>query len=287
MRAWQIGRVNYRHAYHAGGFADVLKHAILALVIAHLRKKETPFCVLDTHAGAGRYDLAADEPTRTGEWRAGVGRLVDARESEELAGYLAALRAANPAWPRLRVYPGSPAIARHLLRPQDRLIAVELHPEDSRLLRRAMAGDRRVAVHAGDGYEALKAHLPPKERRGLVLIDPPFEDRHEFQRLGRGLAEAVRRWPGGIFLVWYPIKASGPVERFRAEIAGLGRPALAAEMLIHPLDDPERLNGAGIAILHPPWKLDTALDALLPLLAARLEAKGGAQLLRLAGEAVV
>lgn len=276
--------MNYRHAFHAGGFADVVKHALLAILIAHLRQKETPFCVLDTHAGAGRYDLAGDEARRTGEADEGIKRLAAAPGADgmaELAPFLASLRALNPDWPTVRVYPGSPLVARAMLRPQDRLVAVELHPEEGRALKRLFASDRQVAVHLADGYTALKAHLPPKERRGLILIDPPFEQPDEFRQLTRALPEALHRFRTGVFAVWYPIKAPGPVERFRAEVAGLGRPALAAELYRFPPDDPERLNGTGLVVVNPPWKLEQALGRLLPFLGECLGARGEARVLEL------
>ncbi len=180
----------------------------------------------------------------------------------------------NPAWPTLRFYPGSPRIARSLLRPGDRLALVELHPEDVRLLRREFRGDEQVGVHAGDAYTALKALLPPPERRGLVLIDPPFEVTDEFQRIAKGLGQALRRWPTGIYGVWYPIKATEPIERFLGEIAALGRPCFTAEFFRQPPTDPERLNGCGLLLLNPPWKLDQALTDLLPILADRLGTTG-------------
>ncbi len=271
--------MNYRHAYHAGNFADVVKHALLTLVLAHLKKKETPFCVVDTHAGVGRYDLAGTEAGKTGEYRDGIQRLLESGPGPALlADYLAAVAAVNGGGPRLRFYPGSPRIARFLLRPQDRLALVELHPTDAAALKREFAGDRQVGVHVQDAYTALKALLPPKERRGLVLIDPPFEAKDEFRRIVTGLTEACKRWPTGIFGVWYPIKAPDPVDRFLGEMAGLGRPCLAAHLFRFPADGPERLNGCGLAIINPPWKLDEALAGLLPVLAERLAATGGTEL---------
>jgi len=275
--------MNYRHAFHAGGFADVVKHAILALLLTHLRQKETPFCVLDTHAGAGCYDLAADAAQRTGEAQDGIHRLIDGGVAQlpALEPFVAGLRTANAAWPRLRIYPGSPLIARSMLRSHDRLIAVELHPEEARALKRLFAHDRQVAVHEADGYAALKSHLPPKERRGLVLIDPPFEQMDEFRRMTRALPDALHRFRNGIFALWYPIKAAGPVEQFRAEIAGLGRPALAAEVYRFRPDDPMRLNGTGLIVVNPPWKLDETLESLLPILAQRLGARGETRVVQL------
>jgi 23S rRNA (adenine2030-N6)-methyltransferase len=280
---WHLAAMNYRHAFHAGGFADVVKHALLVQLILHLRKKETPFCVLDTHAGVGRYDLAADEAARTGEAEDGVLRLIgsDTPPAPALADYLDCLKSANPSWPALRIYPGSPAIARAMLRPQDRLVAVELHPEDSRALKRVFAGDRQVSVHEGDGYLALRAHLPPRERRGLVLIDPPYEDRDEFKTLAKALPEAIARFRTGIFAIWYPIKDTGTVARFHAELAALGRPTLAAEFLRFRPDDPTRLNGTGLAIVNPPWQFDAAAREMLAALAERLGAAGGVRLLEL------
>ncbi len=270
--------MNYRHAFHAGNFADVVKHALLTLVLAHLKKKDAPFCVLDIHAGIGRYDLAGPEATKTGEYHEGIGRLLEAGPPPPLlADYLAAIAAINPGWPDLRFYPGSPRIARFLLRPQDRLALVELHPEDARTLKREFAGDRQVGVHLQDAYTALKALLPPKERRGLVLIDPPFEAKDEFHRIVKGAEEACRRWPTGIYGIWYPIKAQDPVERFLSEVANLGHPCLVAHLFRFPAETAERLNGSGLAILNPPWKLDEALAELLPGLAERLGATGGTE----------
>ena len=269
--------MNYRHAFHAGGFADVVKHALLVLLIEHLRKKETPFRVLDTHAGPGWYDLAGDEAARTGEAQDGVVRLLadPAPPPAALAAYIDCLKRANTSWPELRTYPGSPAVARMLLRPQDRLVAVELHPEDARLLKRAFAHDRQVAIHASDGYAALRAFLPPAERRGLVLIDPPYERPDENRSLARALADAVTRFRGGIFAVWYPIKDPAVVRRFHDELATLGRPTLAAEFMRFAPDDPTRLNGTGLAVINPPWQFDTGAKDILAALAERLGAAGG------------
>lgn len=263
--------MNYRHSYHAGNFADVVKHAVLALVLAHLKGKEAPFFVLDSHAGTGAYDLAAAPAEKTGEWRKGIGRLLaEASPPEELAEYLAAVRRLNPEG-GMRWYPGSPTLAALLTRPQDRLAFVELHPEDQAALKRRFAADRRVGIHLGDGYAALKGLLPPPERRGVVLIDPPFEAGDETTLLRRGLAEALRRWRGGIFLVWYPIKRRPVVERFHADLAMLGPPpTLVAEITVRNGGGDERLAGSGLAIINPPWRLDAALTTLLPRLAAIL-----------------
>jgi 23S rRNA (adenine2030-N6)-methyltransferase len=277
--------MNYRHAYHAGNFADVVKHVLLTLILVHLRKKEAPFCVIDTHAGAGRYDLAGPEAGRTGEFHDGIGRLLAAGHlPSQLDDYVAAVRAVNRRWPVLDSYPGSPRIARFLLRSADRLALVELHPDDAAALRRDFAGDRQVGVHHADAYVALKALLPPRERRGLVLIDPPFEVEGEFRRVCKGLHEALRRWPSGIYAVWYPIKTRPLVDRFLDEAATWGPPCLAAEMHRTPLDRPDRLNGCGLVVLNPPWQLDAALAEVLPVLAEVLDAQRGTDLRWLATE---
>ena len=272
--------MNYRHAYHAGNFADVVKHATLALLIERLKAKATPFCVLDTHAGIGRYDLSSTEAQKTGEFRDGILRLLEADPNKlpgELEPYLAVVRELNRGRPELRWYPGSPRLALDLLRPQDRLALLELHPEDARTLTGLFAGDRRVSIHNADGYVGLKAFLPPKERRGLVLVDPPFERKDEFTRLARGLRQAHRRWATGQYLLWYPIKGRGPVDLFHDELkaSGIAR-VLVAELLLRPPSDPERLNGCGLVLVNPPWRLDATLSSLLPKLATLFHAARGA-----------
>ncbi|MGE5505750.1 MAG: 23S rRNA (adenine(2030)-N(6))-methyltransferase RlmJ [Actinomycetota bacterium] len=267
--------MNYRHAFHAGNFADVVKHATVALMVSHLRLKDAGFFVLDTHAGLGAYDLAGGVADKTGEYKAGIARVLDATDPpDEVRPYLDAVRALNPDG-GLRHYPGSPALVRGLLRPQDRLAAVELHPEDFAALKARFARDRQVTAHHMDGYEALKAMLPPPERRGLVLVDPPFEAKDEFARMARGLKQALKRWPTGLYALWYPIKHREPVAAFHAALAAERLPkTLAAELLVHPDDNPFRLNGSGLVLVNPPWKLDEALARLLPWLSGVL-APGG------------
>ncbi|CAA7623458.1 23S rRNA (adenine(2030)-N(6))-methyltransferase RlmJ [Magnetospirillum sp. UT-4] len=263
--------MNYRHAYHAGNFSDVHKHAVLALILAHLVRKPAPIAYFDTHAGIGAYDLGSIQAEKTGEWRGGIGRvLAAAAPPEALAPYLAVVRDLNPEG-GLRFYPGSPAVAAALTRPGDRLALCELHPEDAAELRRAFAAERRAAIHAADGYGALKALLPPPERRGLVLIDPPFEVTDEFARMREGLRQALKRWATGVYALWYPIKARAPVERFLADLAMLGLPkTLVAELMIRGGDDPARLNGCAMAVVNPPFTLEPALQTLLPWLAGVL-----------------
>ncbi len=274
--------MNYRHAYHAGNFADVLKHAVLALVIDYLKRKEAPLRVIDTHAGAGRYALASEKAQKTGEWLGGIGRLLGKGAEplpqdvgERLRPYLDVVRGANPQG-RLQVYPGSPLIALALMRPQDTLIANELHPEELASLRAAIGGDRRAKAMALDAWVALKALLPPKERRGVVLIDPPFEEAGELERMVSGLAQSLARFATGVYIAWYPIKDPKPIRRFRAALAGLHAPKLLdVELRIESMSDPERLNGCGLVVVNPPYTLEGDLALILPHLSRRLEAHDG------------
>jgi 23S rRNA (adenine2030-N6)-methyltransferase len=269
--------MNYRHGYHAGNFADVVKHATMALILGYLKTKDKPFCVLDTHAGGGRYDLLAEAADKTGEWRNGIGRLWGrAGLPPELGPYLAAIRRLNRAGVgSLRWYPGSPRLARILLRPGDRLIATELHPVEAQALKREFAGDGQVLVKRMDGYQALKAFLPPAERRGLVLVDPPFEESDEFERLVKGLQEAHRRWAQGILALWYPIKGEAPIRTFHEAIVGTGmRRVVVAELLIRLALDPTRLNGCGLVLVNPPWMLAGDLERLLARLTDLLSESG-------------
>ena len=259
--------MNYRHAFHAGNFADVVKHAVLALLIERLKEKEAAFRVIDTHAGVGLYDLAGDQATRTGEWRQGIGRLLARKLDPALVAllkpYYAVIKIANGGGDLVR-YPGSPWIARELLRRQDRLTAVELHPEDAAALRDLFAGDQQVKTIALDGWLALGSFVPPKERRGLVLVDPPFEERDDFDKLVAGLKAAHRRWPAGIYALWYPVKDLVAIDRFRADLARAGIPRLLrAELLIRNRAAVGRFNGAGLIICNPPWQFEETLTVLL------------------------
>jgi 23S rRNA (adenine2030-N6)-methyltransferase len=261
--------VNYRHAFHAGNMADVFKHAVLVLLIEQLLQKDTAVCYLDTHAGLGRYDLTSEAAEKTGEFRAGIGRLLSGDVPPELARYAALVRAAQPASSSdLLVYPGSPALAQALLRPHDRLVLIELHPDDAAALRRAFRDDARVHVHHRDGYEALGAFVPPRERRGLVLIDPPFEEREELPALVATLVGAHRRWPTGQYAIWYPIKTRGALDRFHGALAESGlRKLLRVEFVPTP---EAALAGSGLVIVNPPWRIEARLCALLDQLAPAL-----------------
>ncbi|MBP2314425.1 23S rRNA (adenine(2030)-N(6))-methyltransferase RlmJ [Azospirillum soli] len=268
--------MNYRHIFHAGNPADVMKHAVLALILDRLCAKPTPFCVLDAHAGIGRYDLKSEPARKTLEYQDGIGRLFgNPLPHPALQPYLDAVAALNPDG-ALRWYPGSPRLARALMREQDRLVLNELHPDDWQTLKEEFAGDRRVSVQRTDAYQALKANLPPKEKRGLVLIDPPFEQPDEFARMAEGLKAAHKRWPTGVYALWYPIKERPAVWRFQEAVENTGiSKILMAELTWHPEDTHLRLNGSGLLIVNPPWTLDETLREMLPALHAALPSTGG------------
>ncbi len=264
--------MNYRHAFHAGNFADVLKHLVLTRVLTHLGLKSTPYRAIDTHAGLGFYDLAADEAGRTAEWVDGWGRLDDPfpqAVEELLAPYRAAV-AAVQARHGGTTYPGSPALIREALRADDQGVFVELHPEDHAVLRERFNGHARTKVLHLDGWTALNAMIPPPERRGVVLIDPPYEVPGEIDRLGAHLAKAVAKWPTGVFLAWYPIKNLAAVDRMVAVLDGaLPRPALRLDLMIDRPDD-TRLTGNGLIVVNPPWRLAEEAALFMPALAERL-----------------
>ncbi len=272
--------MNYRHVYHAGNFADVVKHAVLARLVEYLKRKDKAFRVIDTHAGLGGYDLSSAEAQKTGEWLGGIGRLVGAKLDPEaqalLAPYLDVVREINPAG-GVKAYPGSPLLVRRLLRRQDRLSAMELHPQDAARLKALFDGDIQTRVIELDGWLALGAHLPPKEKRGLVLVDPPFEEPGEFGRLADGLRRAHRRWPGGIYALWYPIKDRTAVAAFRRDLAQSGVPSILDVVLeTRPAFREARLDGCGLVVVNPPYTLEGELRILLPVLHRLLAVESGA-----------
>jgi len=263
--------MNYRHAYHAGNHADVFKHLVLSRLLALMSRKEQPFAYLDTHAGIGLYDLRGDQATRTGEFLEGIARLWQADDLPALtADYMGLVRDMNPDG-ELRYYPGSPEVARRLTRPQDRIQLNEKHPEDGALLKDNMRWDRRVAVHLGEGWHVPRALLPVPEKRAVMLIDPPFEQLDEMQRCAKALKEAVSRMRQTVAAIWYPVKDQRALKRFYQDLAGSGAPKLLrVELLVHPLNTPDSLNGSGLAIANPPWGLEEELRELLPWLAVKL-----------------
>jgi 23S rRNA (adenine2030-N6)-methyltransferase len=260
--------MNYRHAYHAGNFADVVKHIVLLGVLEALARKPKGFCYLDTHAGTGRYDLGAGPAQRTGEAASGVLALRAAGwQMPALAQrYLEIVGRDNGdkpgAW---RWYPGSPALAAYQLRPQDRAVLFELHPEDAKNLKRTFAGNRQVGVHEADGYRAVRPFLPPPEGRGVMLVDPPYEAPDEFKRVLDLLAVAQRAWRSGTFLLWYPIKDDVAVRRFQRRLIGTGIPKqLRIEMAQDGGEREEDLRGSGMIVVNPPWQLADLLRQTLP-----------------------
>jgi 23S rRNA (adenine2030-N6)-methyltransferase len=256
----------------------VFKHAVFTRILIHLREKSTPFRVIDTHAGAGVYDLFGPEANRSGEWRRGIGRLMNVNLTAGvralLAPYLNAVMSFNPT-PELRRYPGSPRLALNLMRAQDRLIACELEPNAAAALIRDLRSDQRAKVVALDGWTGLNAYVPPKERRGLVIIDPPYEERKEFVRAASSIESAHRKWQTGCFMLWYPIKArsdpDGLAKRIRR--TGIGKVLRAELLLMAP--HPDRLTGAGLIIISPPWTLESELGQILPALVSGLGQAAG------------
>ena len=281
--------MNYRHDFHAGGFADVIKHIVLVRMLAYLHEKPAAFRVIDTHAGAGVYDLTSDEARRGGESLTGIARIMQARFSEKteplLRPYLDIVRAFNPQRD-LVAYPGSPLIARAMLRPQDRMTACEVEPKARKRLIEALRRDTQARVVDLDGWTALPAFVPPNERRGLVLIDPSFEQKDEFERLAAGFTEAFAKWPSGSYLMWYPVKsrrATDGLARHVAEVAGAGKPAgkcLRLEFSVAPQAASPGLVSTGLLIVNPPWTLMGELKAILPELEKPL-GQGGAGRFRL------
>jgi 23S rRNA (adenine2030-N6)-methyltransferase len=279
--------VNYRHAFHAGNFSDVLKHAVLARILVHLKRKEAPFRFIDTHAGAGRYDLSGDEARRSPEWREGIARVLMARPpapvGELLRPYLQAV-GPHDAEGRPVAYPGSPAIAQTLMRAQDRIALCEANPDEREALIAALGRDRRLSIVSTDGYVALNAYLPPKERRGVILIDPPFEAPGEAGGVVHALERALRKWPTGAYVAWRPIRDARDDARFLNAVAALGAPnILRLELDIGPgpigAHGQEPLTRAGLLVVNPPHPLVGEARTLLPWLAQTLgRGEGGKQL---------
>lgn len=266
--------MNYRHAYHAGNFADVVKHVIVSRIVEYLKRKEQAFRVIDTHAGIGLYDLQGTEAGKTGEWQRGIDLLIKALDDNRLPApaqellqpYIEAVQSVNPQG-GLRHYPGSPLLVRHLMRKQDRLSALELHPQDAKRLAKLFAGDYQARIIELDGWLAPGAHLPPKEKRGMVLIDPPFEQAGDFERMVDALIKGHKRFAGGTFVLWYPIKDYRDVSRFHKMLKESAIPKIAAiDFSIRKPSSEPRLDGTGMVVVNPPYLLEEEMRILLPSL---------------------
>lgn len=272
--------MNYKHSFHAGSFADCVKHIALIALINSLKNKETPFCYIDTHAGIGYYDLESEMALKTKEYQGGIEKIIAIENPPALIKqFLDCVHTINnelshAKFASLRYYPGSPLIAKKLLRPKDRIIACELHPKEYQTLRQNFAGDKQVATHHLDGFLGLKAFLPPIEKRGLVLIDPPYEDPAEFTKIAQSLAIALKRWSNGVIGIWYPIKEKGPLLRFYRELKEkIAHPTFIMELSIYP-ELPNHLNGTGLAVINPPYKFDENIKNILPILWKALSING-------------
>jgi 23S rRNA (adenine2030-N6)-methyltransferase len=268
--------MNYRHAYHAGNFADVLKHVTLVQLLDYLGQKPAPYLFLETHAGRGAYPLGAAETQRAGEYRAGILRLLDApAPPPAVARYLGLVRDWGLRDGHLESYPGSPRLALACLRAEDRAAFCELDAREAAALRAEVRADGRAQVHERDGYEALGGLLPPREKRGLVLVDPPYEATDEFERLQAALVATHARWPLGMYAAWFPIKQGDAAGRFLQRMAGTGiRRQLVVELCVQRDDSPGGLNGSGLLLINPPWRLDAELRDSLAWLREQLAGPG-------------
>ncbi|MFD1696369.1 23S rRNA (adenine(2030)-N(6))-methyltransferase RlmJ [Roseibium aestuarii] len=260
--------MNYRHAYHVGNIGDVLKHAVLARLILHFQKKDKAFRILDTHAGIGRYDLGSEETLKTGEWQQGIGKVLAAdlspRAREILAPWLDVVRAENPDG-TLRIYPGSPLLARQMMRPQDRLTLTELHPADFKTLSDLFAGDHQVKTIHLDAWLAMGGFLPPKEKRGFVIIDPPFEKTDEFEQIAKAVIKGWSKWAGGTFAIWYPLKDRRAINRMHQDFKDAGiRDVLQLELRIARSAQDTAMMGSGMTLINPPFTLGDEMRDLLP-----------------------
>ncbi|WP_455482422.1 23S rRNA (adenine(2030)-N(6))-methyltransferase RlmJ [Bartonella sp. B35(2025)] len=276
--------MNYRHIYHAGNFADVFKHIIVTRIVEYLKRKEKAFRVIDTHAGIGIYDLSSLEAHKTGEWREGVQRLLSDPIPEDLNELLYpwynTIYTLNKGKKEIVFYPGSPVFIRQLLRKQDRLIAIELHCEDYKILARNFANDYQTKALHLDGWLSLNSHLPPKEKRGFILVDPPFEKPGEFSRLIEGLVKAYRRFPKGIYALWYPVKYEKEIKNFLYALYQTEIPKiLQLEMRIRKNSIPPTMNGSGMILINPPYILEEEMKKLNPFLITRLGQDKNAQII--------
>lgn len=272
--------MNYRHIYHAGNISDVFKHIIYSELLLKLREKDKPFCIIETHAGLGLYSFKAEESNKTKEYQKGVLTfLKNAQQDPDFSSYLRVIHSVNGSDEIIRNYPGSPVFGRFFLRKQDKMKLFELHSIDCKILSTLFAKEFRVKVFHGNGYQSLKSCLPPIEKRGLVFIDPPFEDKNEIIKIIDGLKEALKRFSYGIFAIWYPIKIKKNLEDFYNNISQLNLKKFLSEAIyiefdFYPEHIDERLNGCGMMIINPPWQIEDRLKKILPKLLHYLELEG-------------
>lgn len=259
--------LSYRHSFHAGNHADVLKHTVQSLIIESLKEKEKPLLYLDTHAGAGRYQLSGEHAERTGEYLEGIGLLWQRDDlPEEMAAYMSVIRHLNRSG-TLRYYPGSPLIARQLLRPQDKIHLTELHSSDYPLLRNEFQHDERAKTQRADGYQQLKSQLPPPSRRAFILIDPPYEMKSDYQQVVSSIQEGYKRFATGTYALWYPVVLRQQIKRLCKELESTGiKRILQIELAVRPDSDQRGMTGSGMLVINPPWKLDAQMRKVLPWL---------------------
>ncbi|MGL4487122.1 MAG: 23S rRNA (adenine(2030)-N(6))-methyltransferase RlmJ [Yersinia sp. (in: enterobacteria)] len=267
--------LSYRHSFHAGNHADVLKHTVQSLIIASLKEKEKPFLYLDTHAGAGRYQLSGEHAERTGEYLEGIGKLWQRDDlPDDLSPYMSVINYFNRS-EKLRYYPGSPLIARHLLREYDKIHLTELHSSDYPLLRNEFAKDERAKVQRADGYQQVKSQLPPPSRRGFILIDPSYEMKTDYQEVVKGIQEGYKRFATGTYALWYPVVLRQQVKRLLRDLEASGiRRILQIELAVRPDSDQQGMTASGMIVINPPWKLEQQMNTLLPWLHKALVPSG-------------
>lgn len=259
--------LSYRHSFHAGNHADVVKHIVQSLILNALQQKEKPFVYHDTHSGVGRYDLTHEWSEKTGEFKQGIARLWQQDNvPAEIQSYLDAIKTLNQG-EDLRYYPGSPRVARAHIRQQDRMVLTELHPSDYPLLEQEFHRDRQVSIYKEDGFQRLKASLPPKERRGLVLIDPPYELAKEYRDVVNAIAQSYKRWATGIYAIWYPVVNRCDIEDMIEGLEGLGiNKILQIELGVSPDSNERGMTASGMIVINPPWKLESQMKEILPFL---------------------
>ncbi|MBY8121205.1 23S rRNA (adenine(2030)-N(6))-methyltransferase RlmJ [Vibrio fluvialis] len=259
--------LSYRHSFHAGNHADVVKHIVQSLILSALQQKDKPFVYHDTHSGVGRYDLTHEWSEKTGEYKQGIALLWQQTEvPEDIHSYLDAIKALNDDG-ELRYYPGSPRVARAHLRSHDRMVLTELHPSDYPLLEQEFHRDRQVAIFKEDGFARLKGSLPPKERRGLVLIDPPYELAKEYRDVVQAIAQSYKRWATGIYAIWYPVVNRCDIDDMIEGLQGLGiRKILQIELGVSPDTNERGMTASGMIVINPPWKLESQMQSILPFL---------------------